>query len=441
MFRTIAFHNLGCKVNTYETEKMIKDVINEGYNVVPFDQKADIYIINTCSVTNIADRKSRQMIHRAKKLNPDAIIVAAGCYVNTHGNAEVIAEGVDICVLNEDKRNIADILNRHLNELDEEEKERERAGVFDGEGCSADKGGIAKGLHTRRFLKVQDGCNAFCSYCIIPYARGRIRSRSIEDVVNEVEEGIRQGYREFIPTGIHVSSYGKDRPEDKEDLAKLIKSISEVKGVRRIRLSSLDPGIISEEFLNTISGIKELCPHFHLSLQSGCDSVLKRMNRHYTAEEYYQKVELLRTFFKVPAITTDIITGFPGETEEEFEDTFNFVKKVGFYETHIFKYSRRKGTPADRMEGQLSEAVKHQRSIRLLELNEVNKTLFENIHIKDGRNKEILFEDIENMNGTDYITGYTKEYIKVYADIKKASEGDIMTGSISRDEKGYIVFT
>ncbi|MBO6146131.1 MAG: tRNA (N(6)-L-threonylcarbamoyladenosine(37)-C(2))-methylthiotransferase MtaB [Lachnospiraceae bacterium] len=430
MVKTVAFHNLGCKVNSYEMEKMVKDLSENGYLVVPFDQKADIYIINTCSVTNIADRKSRQMIHRAKTFNPKAVIVAAGCYVNTHGEPQVKAEGVDLCVLNEEKREIAAILDRYCAEQD--------TPVTQGipqSGCD----GALPALHTRSFLKVQDGCDAFCSYCIIPYARGRINSRRIADVVDEVGRLTAEGYSEFVLTGIHVSSYGRDRPEDGETLTGLIKAISDAEGVKRIRLSSLEPRIITEGFVSGLSHIPQLCPHFHLSLQSGSDTVLKRMNRHYTTEEYFAGVGLLRKYFDDPAVTTDIIAGFPGETEEEFNETLDFVDKVGFYETHIFKYSRRKGTVADRMPGQHTEAVKHERSQILSELNRKNKRAFEDRHIEGGKTKELLLEDLERINGREYISGYTREYIKAYAEAGRGSAGDIVTGRIVRNGNGDIM--
>ncbi len=432
MVKTVAFHNLGCKVNSYETEKMIRDLSENGYKVVPFDQRADIYIINTCSVTNIADRKSRQMIHRAKTVNPDALIVAAGCYVNTHGRSVVEAEGVDLCVLNEEKKEIGSIIERYCREND----------LPDMKAMSdPGSGSLNPSLHTRSFLKVQDGCDAFCSYCIIPYARGRISSRRIKDVVEEVRGLTADGYSEFVLTGIHVSSYGKDRPEDGETLTDLIKSISDTDGVKRIRLSSLEPRIITDGFADELSHIPQLCPHFHLSLQSGSDSVLKRMNRHYTTEEYYAGVELLRKYFEDPALTTDIIAGFPGETGGEFDETVDFVNRVGFYETHIFKYSRRKGTAADRMPGQHTETVKHERSQILSELNRKNKRIFEDRHIKSGKIKELLLEDIERIDGREYISGYTREYIKAYVEIGRGHAGDIVTGQIIRNGNGDIILT
>ena len=423
MNKTVAFHNLGCKVNSYETEMMIKALAKKGFIIVPFDQRSDICIINTCSVTNIADRKSRQMIHRARSANPDSVIVAAGCYVNTHGENEVTAEGVDICVVNEQKKNIADILERYLKERTLKESS--------GNEASPDISG--RGIfHTRCFIKVQDGCDQFCTYCIIPYARGRICSRPVNEVTDEIRQYVDLGYREFVPTGIHISSYGKDRPEDGEDLLELMKGISMVEGVERIRLSSLEPRLITEEFADGLSQIRQICPHFHLSLQSGSDPVLKRMNRRYTTDEYMQGVDILRKYFTDPAVTTDIITGFPGETEEEFSETVEFVKKAGFYETHIFKYSRRKGTAADRMEGQLSEKIKHERSSVLLEINKKQKRIFEDRHIAAGANHEVLFEDVEEVDGRSFRAGYTGEYIKVYGNAADHGMGEIAAGRIRR---------
>lgn len=427
MGKTVAFHNLGCKVNAYEMEIMMKELAGRGFVIVPFDQKADIYIVNTCSVTNIADRKSRQMLHRAKALNPKALIVAAGCYVDTHGESATRAEDVDICVINEEKKDIARILEDHLKETGSSGEDTEKT-------CDPER---IRGAHTRCFLKVQDGCDQFCSYCIIPYARGRIRSRTVKDITEEIRSLADKGYREFIPTGIHISSYGKDRPEDGEGLPELIRSMSKIRGVERIRLSSIEPRIITEEFAGMLSEIKPLCPHFHLSLQSGSDTVLKRMNRHYTSAEYLEAVKILRRYFRDPAITTDIITGFPGETEEEFAETAAFVRKVGFYETHVFKYSRRKGTNADKMDGQLPERIKHERSKILLDINKERKRSFEDLYTGGKRSVEVLFEDTEEAGGRVYRTGYTKEYIRVHADPDVFREGEIAKGTLLR--RGSII--
>ena len=392
--KKVAIHSLGCKVNSYEADMMRKKLSENGYLIVPFDQKADVYIINTCSVTNIADRKTRQFLGRARSLNPDAIVVAAGCYVDTRGSEEELGKIADIAVVNSEKENIAQILNGYFNE--------------NGLPCGAKD---EAPMHTRKIIKVQDGCNMFCTYCIIPYARGRIQSRKTEDVCEEIKAACEEGFAEFVLTGIHICSYGLDRPEDGEDLVTLIKEVSKIDKVKRIRLGSLEPKVVTEEFVKELSGIKKLCPHFHLSLQSGSDSVLKRMNRHYDTKEYLQGVELLRHTFEKCAITTDIITGFPGETGEEFAETVEFVKKVSFYETHIFKYSRRKGTVADKMDGQLTDRIKAERSAVLQEINRENKKRFTD-SFRDGTVCELLTEEEITVNEKTYMTGFTREYIR-----------------------------
>ncbi len=434
MRKFVAIHNLGCKVNAYETEGMAEKLIKAGFSVVSFEEKADYYVVNTCSVTNIADRKSRQMLHRAKKLNPDAVIIAVGCYVDTHGRDEVCLDGVDIALPNKEKENIAEVIKAW------DESHREEAG---GLRDSAAYGEVIRnsgnqhhisgeGIYTRKFLKVQDGCNMFCSYCIIPYARGRIRSKRIADILSEISSLSEKGYSEFVITGIHLSSFGIERPEDDEDLLKLIKEADRLPGVKRLRLGSLEPRIITTEFVEGLRGTESLCPHFHLSLQSGSDTVLKRMNRHYTAKEYLQSVEILRSYFDDPALTTDVITGFPGETEEEFEETYRFLKNIGFYETHIFPYSRRKGTAADRMEGQLANSVKHERLTVLQTLDSENRRKYEERHF--GKQAEVLFED-----GNE---GYTREYIRVSCPEGRIKSGEIHTGTITgRDVAGTLMFT
>ena len=370
-----ALHNLGCKVNAYETEAMQQQLEERGYEIVPFDQKADVYIINTCSVTNIADRKSRQMLHRAKKLNPEAVVVAAGCYVQVASDALKEDDSVDIIVGNNNKARLADILEEYMKDRQGDEGgyvlDIARAREYEELHVSR------LGEHTRAFIKVQDGCNQFCSYCIIPYARGRVRSRKPEDVEAEVKGLVARGYREVVLTGIHLSSYGTEHMEgspvkggdwDSGPLWDLIERIHRVEGLERIRLGSLEPRIITREFAEKLAGLPEFCPHFHLSLQSGCDATLKRMNRHYTTEDYLRRCGILREIFDHPAITTDVIAGFPGETEEEFEETRRFLETVRFYEMHVFKYSKRQGTRAAVMEDQVSEQVKARRSDVLLEL-------------------------------------------------------------------------
>lgn len=405
--KKVAFHNLGCKVNAYEVEAMQQLLAENGYMVVPFDEKADIYIINTCTVTNMADRKSRQMLHRARKKNPDAVIVAAGCYVQEKGDQA--DECIDIIVGNNRKKDIVAILSQY---------ERENKGeVFDarldiGHTKEYEELSLAHTAgHTRAYIKIQDGCDQFCSYCIIPFARGRIRSRSKENVMSEVRRLAENGYKEVVLTGIHLSSYGMDLGGESNSLLSLVMQIHEVSGIERIRLGSLEPRVITEEFAEKLSLLTKVCPHFHLSLQSGCDATLRRMNRRYTSEEYYEKCCLLRKYFKNPALTTDIIVGFPGETKEEFERSKAFVDKVNFYETHVFKYSRREGTKAADMDFQIPEEVKTKRSNELLEMNARKKKAFENTLI--GTVKEVLIEEEEVCNDGIYGIGHTREYVKI----------------------------
>ena len=406
--RTAALHNLGCKVNSYETEAMQQLLEEAGYEIVPFHEKADVYIINTCSVTNIADRKSRQMLHRAKKQNPDAVVVAAGCYVQAA--AEELKEdlAVDVIIGNNKKQDLVPILEEYFKDKSDSSHVIEISETHEYERLSIHK--IAD--HTRAFLKVQDGCNQFCSYCIIPYTRGRVRSRRPDEVVAEVRELAAAGYQEVVLTGIHLSSYGVDFKEEekKENLLSLIKQVHEVEGIRRIRLGSLEPRIITEEFAQALASMPKFCPHFHLSLQSGCDKTLKRMNRHYTTEEYAAGCEILRKYFENPAITTDVIVGFPGETEEEFETTRAFLERIGFYEMHIFKYSRRAGTRADRMPDQIPEQVKSVRSEILLKLEKQMSKAYRESFL--GRNKTVLLEEKTEINGREYMIGHTMEYVK-----------------------------
>lgn len=403
--KKVAFHNLGCKVNAYETEAMQQMLQARGYEIVSFDEPADVYIINTCTVTNIADRKSRQMLHRAKKMNPQAIVVAAGCYAQAAGEKLAADGAVDIVVGNNRKKDIADILEEYV-------QSHEACHLLDvahaPEYETLSITGTAE--HTRAYIKVQDGCNQFCSYCIIPYARGRIRSRALPDVLKEVGTLAKNGYQEIVLTGIHLSSYGKEK-KDGIGLLQLIEAVHEVEGIRRIRLGSLEPRIITEEFAEKISALPKICQHFHLSLQSGCNETLKRMNRHYTAEEYYEKCLLLRRYFDHPALTTDVIVGFPGETEEEFAETCAFLEKVKFYETHIFKYSRRRGTKAAGMDHQITEEIKTERSKVLQELNRKNMAEYEAYF--HGRQAEVLFEEKTVIDGREYYSGHTREYISV----------------------------
>ena len=401
--KKVALHNLGCKVNAYETEAMQELLEQHGYEIVPFKEGADVYIINTCTVTNMADRKSRQMLHRARKMNPGAIVVACGCYVQA--KRDEIDECIDIVVGNNRKKDIIEILREH--EAMQEGVQKELVDINHiNEYEELHLSRTAE--HTRAYIKVQDGCNQFCSYCIIPYARGRVRSRSHDSVIREVEELARNGYKEVVLTGIHLSSYGVDTGDD---LLSLILSIHEIEGIRRIRLGSLEPRIITEEFAKTIAGLPKMCPHFHLSLQSGCDATLKRMNRRYTSEEYYEKCVLLRKYFDNPALTTDVIVGFPGETEEEFAQSKAFIDKVDFYETHVFKYSKREGTRAAQMEEQVPESVKTIRSNELLELTRRKQASYEEALV--GTTQEVLMEEEMICQGEIYQVGHTKEYVKI----------------------------
>ncbi len=462
--KNVAFHNLGCKVNSYEIEVMQQKMAQKGYVIVPFAPGADIYIINTCTVTNIADRKSRQMLHKAKKMNPDAIVVAVGCYVQTGEEQIGTDDCIDLAIGNNRKKDIVEIIEKFLqesvqakglsvpgiadktlnhttilniNHTDEYEEMQLRE--------TAD--------HTRAYIKIQDGCNQFCTYCIIPYARGRVRSRRQEDILSEIRGLVANGYKEVVVTGIHVSSYGldflkketgdylegsKDIREavyKKEFLLHLLEEINAVEGLERIRLGSLEPRIITERFAEQLSKMEKICPHFHLSLQSGSDSVLKRMNRRYTCSEYYEKVLILRKYFENVAITTDIITGFPGETEEEFAQTVEFVKKVDFYETHIFKYSKRQGTIAAGMDGQLTEAQKAARSDVLLALAQEPGNCFRDIFIV--QQIEVLLEEQKDIGKEKYMVGHTKEYVqaalKTDEDLSNTIVQGTATGFLTQD--------
>lgn len=403
----VALHNLGCKVNAYETEAMQQMLEAAGYEIVPFEPGADIYVINTCSVTNIADRKSRQMLHKAKKMNPDAIVVAAGCYVQADTKKAEADASIDIIIGNNKKQELIPILESYRTGHQKTTECVDINHTKEYENLEIDR----TEEHTRAYLKVQDGCNQFCTYCIIPYARGRIRSKKTEDVVNEVKRLAASGCQEVVLTGIHLSSYGKERPEDQENLLTLIQAVHQVDGIERIRLGSLEPGIITEEFAAAISSLPKVCPHFHLSLQSGCTTTLKRMNRRYTAEEYREKCEILRKYYPAPALTTDVITGFPGETEEEFEESRSFVDSIHFYETHIFPYSKREGTKAAGMPDQLTEQVKKERSRILIALGKEHQREYMEQFL--GQEKEVLFEEQQTVEGQEYWTGHTMEYLKV----------------------------
>lgn len=407
MNKRAAVHNLGCKVNAYEAEAMQQLLEQAGYEIVPFEEKADVYLINTCTVTNIADRKSRQMLHKAKKMNPDAIVIAAGCYAQTDTGKLEKDAAVDLILGNNQKKQIVEVL---------EEYERKHAKAMHVIEINRTKEYEELSIshtaeHVRAYIKVQDGCNQFCSYCIIPYARGRVRSRRPEEIVEEVKTLALRGYKEVVLTGIHLSSYGVDFEDHKEKLLSLIRDVHSVEGIERIRLGSLEPRIITEEFMEGIAALPKVCPHFHLSLQSGCDRTLSRMNRKYTAAEYREKCSLIRRYYAFPALTTDVIAGFPGETDDDFQESYEFVKSIHFYETHIFKYSRRQGTKAAAMDGQLADAVKAQRSGKLQELNEIRREEFEKAQI--GNQLEVLLEEEAELNGMSFLTGHSREYIKI----------------------------
>lgn len=405
--RKAAFHNLGCKVNSYETEAMQQLLEDAGYEIVPFREGADVYIINTCSVTNVADRKSRQMLHRAKKMNPSAAVVAVGCYVQAAGAELKKDEAVDLIVGNNQKKDLVQILDDYF-------ADHENSGeILDiGHSQEYEELHIRRiADHTRAFIKVQDGCNQFCSYCIIPYTRGRVRSRRPEDIEHEVRGIAEAGYKEIVLTGIHLSSYGVDfKDEQKENLLTLIKRLDQIPGIERLRLGSLEPRIVTREFAKELARLRTICPHFHLSLQSGCDATLKRMNRRYNAAEYQACCEILREEFDNPAITTDVIVGFPGETEEEFAETERFLKAIHFYEMHIFKYSRRAGTRAADMPDQVPEGTKSVRSDILLALEKQQSLEYRGRFL--GTEEEILLEEPIEIDGTKYMMGHTRQYVK-----------------------------
>lgn len=403
--RTAALHNLGCKVNAYETEAMQQMLEEAGYEIVDFSQPADVYVINTCSVTNMADRKSRQMIHRARKQNPDAAVVAAGCYVQTAGEEIKQDLSIDLLIGNNKKTELLPMLEQffaeHTHTVDVID-------INDGVSDYEEMHLARTGEHTRAFLKVQDGCNQFCSYCIIPYARGRVRSRDPQSVYEETRTLAQNGYHEIVLTGIHLSSYGVG---ESFGLLELIRMVHEIPGIERIRLGSLEPRIITEEFVAQLRALPKVCPHFHLSLQSGCDATLQRMNRKYTTEEYAHSCELLRRAYGHPAITTDVIVGFPGETEEEFAQTEQFLQQIRFYEMHVFQYSKRHGTRAERMPDQVLEPIKKERSARLLALEAAQSKEYRDYYI--GKQQTVLFEEAVEIDGARYMVGFTPEYVRV----------------------------
>lgn len=417
MKKKVALHNLGCKVNAYEVEAMQQLLEKAGYEIVPFTEGADVYLINTCTVTNIADRKSRQMLHKAKKMNPDAIVVAAGCYAQADTEKLKEDNAVDLILGNNQKTQIVEVLEEYEKEHSKQVQVIEINHTKEYEELSIEQ----TAEHVRAYIKVQDGCNQFCTYCIIPFARGRVRSRKIADVLREVETLASKGYKEVVLTGIHLSSYGVDfSKEERESLLSLIQAVSKVEGIQRIRLGSLEPRIITEEFLEGIVATGKVCPHFHLSLQSGCNKTLKNMNRRYSAQEYAEKCELIRKYYPAPALTTDVIVGFPMETEEDFEESYEFVKNIHFYETHIFKYSRRHGTKAAAMDGQLTEAVKAQRSEKLLELHDIRAKEYEEAMI--GKTIELLLEEEIEEDGKMWYVGHSREYVRAVIERTEAHQ-------------------
>lgn len=419
--KKVALHNLGCKVNAYETEVMEQKLKNAGYEIVPFEPGADIYIINTCTVTNIADRKSRQMLHKAKRMNPDSIVVAAGCYTETDKEKVIADENIDIVVGNNKKRDIIDILNDYFKKCEKIDASIDINHTSEYEEMTLEQ----LSEHTRAYIKVQDGCNQFCTYCIIPYARGRVRSRKISDIEKEAEILAGKGFKEIVITGIHIGSYGSDFDDKETGLIDVVEAICKIPGIERVRLGSVEPRTITEDFMQRISKQKEICPHFHLSLQSGCDTVLKRMNRKYNTKEFIKSCELIRSYYKNAAITTDVIVGFPGETEEEHNITKKFISEVGFSDMHIFKYSVRHGTMAAGMPNQVPESIKTLRSAELIELCKKMQKEYRKRYIDSTT--YVLFEEKEIINEKEYYTGHTKEYVKIMVE----SDDDI-TNEIKR---------
>ncbi len=438
--KKVAFHNLGCKVNAYEMEYLQQVFEKNGYEIVPFATKADIYIVNTCSVTNIADRKSRQMLHRAKKTNPSALVVAIGCYVQTDPEGVCADPLVDLAIGNNRKNEVLSVVEAALSGEENvpalHRMDLAKMVPYEEMEVSETNG------HTRAHVKIQDGCDQFCSYCIIPFARGRSRSRKKEDILREIRALAKNGYREIVMSGIHASSYGTDLAEEKSSynrlassgdftnmaLLSLMEEVDGIRGIERIRLGSLEPRVITEEFLTRLSKLPSFCRHFHLSLQSGSDTVLARMNRHYTAREFLEKVRLIRTHFPDAALTADVIVGFPGESEEEFETTSAFLNEADLYEVHVFKYSRRRGTAADRMSGQIPEAVKQKRSEELIRESGKRRMAFEKRMI--GKEVEVLTEERETIGGKRFLTGFTDHYIRCAVPEKEAQAGELVKGIV-----------
>ena len=418
--RKAALHNLGCKVNSYETEAMTQLLKKAGYEIVSFQDQADVYIINTCSVTNMADRKSRQMLHKAKKQNPNAVVVATGCYVQTATEKVAQDLSIDLVVGNNRKKDIVEILNEYYAEKEAGEQVKEEYVIDINHTDEYEDLEISTVTeHTRAHLKIQDGCNNFCSYCIIPYARGRIRSRTMESIKAELERLSASGFKEIVLTGINLSCYD----DNGKKLIDVIEMADNVNGIERIRLGSLDPEVVTEDFVERLGKVKKICPHFHFSLQSGCDKTLKAMNRHYTSDEYYEKCQLIRKYIDNPAFTTDVIVGFPGETEEDYISSREFVKKVKFAELHVFKYSKRDGTVAAKMPNQIDEKIKTLRSEDLIKTGEEITKEFRQAKI--GQDTTVLFEEKILLDNKEYWVGHTVDYIKIAVPEKENLEGQI----------------
>jgi len=401
--KKVAFCSLGCKVNQYETNAMAQKFVANGYKIVEFDEYADVYIVNTCTVTNIADRKSRQMLRRAKEINKDATLVACGCYAQVAKEELKKIPEIDLIIGNNEKNDIISIIENHIAQKGTEDIVSDVMYKLD----YVELGTTTYTEKTRAVIKIQDGCDRFCSYCLIPYARGHIRSRKIENVIEEIKKVVEEGINEVVITGIHIASYGRDFKGENIGLIDLLEEINKIKGLHRIRLGSIEPTIITEEFVKRLSKLDKICDHFHLSLQSGCTETLKRMNRRYTTEEFKEVTKRLRTKFPNAALTTDIIVGFPGETEEEFNMTYEFLKEIAFYKMHVFKYSQRKGTKAAVMPNQIDGKVKEERSKKLIELSNENEYNYNKKYI--GREVEVLFEEREG----EYLKGHTTNYIVV----------------------------
>lgn len=421
---------LGCKVNFYETEKMMTDFRQHGFEITGFGEEADVYVINTCTVTNIADRKSRQMLHRARKKNPDSIVVAVGCYVESGGENLSSDAAIDVAFSNKDKESLAQKVLFYLEEIGRIEGKN----VAENQCVSEINTDLER---TRKYIKIQDGCNQFCTYCMIPYVRGGgvLKSREEEDILEEIRDVASRGYKEVVITGIHLSSYGVDRSEEKQfvnlkgkPLVDILKKIDPIPGIERIRLGSLEPRIICEEFMEGLKQVTKLCPHFHLSLQSGCDETLRRMNRHYKAEEYKQKCDMLRAYYEHPAITTDIIVGFPGETEEEFATTRRFIREIHFADVHVFQYSKRNGTKAAGMPDQVSPEKKHERSEILIE--DVRKLRQTYLEWFVGREEKVLFEEIRKIENESYLTGHNERYALVKVPVDQAERDGYLENEI-----------